>query len=166
MRLVYSFYGTDDAFRSFETPQQAKERIVCYAQHSFHPVRPQWGRLSASRIDASRLCRFAVIFYCNVATDSGRPPPPAAAHALRAGGRGGFDFATPRLIRASAPNGGGFPLRGLTARGFAASPLFFVLYFAADSDKKQKKRALSNALMEPTGIEPATSGLQSRRSPN
>ncbi|MBQ4203250.1 MAG: hypothetical protein II655_06075, partial [Thermoguttaceae bacterium] len=24
-------------------------------------IRPQWGRLSAARIDASRLCRFAVL---------------------------------------------------------------------------------------------------------
>ena len=69
-------------------------------------VRPQWGRLSASRIDASRLCRFAVIFYCNAMTDSGRPPPSAAARRPLGGRRGGFDFATRRLIPGVRPQWG------------------------------------------------------------
>ena len=47
----------------------------------------QWGRLSASRIDASRLCRIAFTFrFCIACSKLWRPPASPAAHRPLGGG--------------------------------------------------------------------------------
>ena len=56
-------------------------------------IRPQWGRLSASRIDASRLCRIAFTFrFCIAWAKLWRPPAAPAAHRPLGGGRDAGSF--------------------------------------------------------------------------